>query len=794
MELGPLTIHLGAVRDILSRPSLSHVDGVREHAVFVLQLATGLLLGFDADVQALDEVPIRDVDVPDLDESPHVDRSDPVAPTEHLRRLAQRPGHAHFPSEAIPGPPGEDPDAGGPPVRIRGLEDGVGELVLGPIATVADHEVHAVGKGRLRLDGRVAVLLGDADVPVHAMPAEYVVQRVEDGLVLARGRVDHHVDPPVRGIRHPNPPKSGQLVNHDRLISLRALSRIRPSVRCLPSGQAAPDRPESADFAQGHVPMDRGSSPGIRWLAIAAILVVAAGVAGCGDHVTSPSPPATSTTPSETTPGLTGAQPTSSASAASRTPTPSSSTGAFQPTVLLAAGDIGRCDSTHDDATGALADRLPGVIATLGDTAYEDGTTEELNDCFGGAWGPVKSRIQFAIMGNHDVHTDNGAPLKAYMGSATVRDGKTWYSDDLGSWHVVVLDGNCGLLGRKCDARSDQATWLRDDLAASSARCTVVLLHQPLFSSGSHGPDRAVRPLWDAMYAGGVDLVLDGHDHDYERFGAQDPGGTADASRGIVEIIAGTGGAPLGVVQEAAAELAVQDRRHLWGGGGHAPGRRLVIAARRRRRFESRPGGGNLPLSPSPGPQGPDAISAPGRGGGFAAPAASAARPPPLRGWLPCRLAPYAAGAWPKPVPGALPGPELAGRRSSDRRRPCDGPPRPGWPPRTGCAPRAGCPPRFDGWPPRDGCPPRLDDWPPAPPGCPGRLARCSARSAGVERSRIGSGRMFRLGSKPAIVSVGIARRRSAWMSWTSGRSSMQTSEIASPSLPARPVRPMRCT
>ena len=215
------------------------------------------------------------------------------------------------------------------------------------------------------------------------------------------------------------------------------------------------------------------------------------------------------------------------------------------PTVLLAAGDIGRCDSMHDDATGALAARLPGVIATLGDTAYEDGTTQELNDCFGGSWGPVKDRIRFAVMGNHDVHTDGGAPLEAYMGSAAVRDGRTWFSDDLGPWHVVVLDGNCGLLGRKCNARSDQARWLRDDLAANGARCTVVLLHQPLFSSGSHGPDRAVRPLWDALYSGGADLVLDGHDHDYERFGPQDPGGTTDAARGIVEIIAGTGGAEL---------------------------------------------------------------------------------------------------------------------------------------------------------------------------------------------------------------------------------------------------------
>ncbi len=213
--------------------------------------------------------------------------------------------------------------------------------------------------------------------------------------------------------------------------------------------------------------------------------------------------------------------------------------------MLLAAGDIGRCDSTHDDATGALVSGLPGVIATLGDTAYEDGTSAELNDCFGGSWGAVKDRVRFAVMGNHDIHTDGGAPLEAYMGDAAARDGHTWFSDDLGSWHVIVLDGNCGLLGRTCRSGSDQETWLRGDLAASHARCTVALLHQPLFSSGQHGYDASIRPLWDALYAGNVDLVLDGHDHDYERFAPQDPSGAADASRGIVEIIAGTGGAEL---------------------------------------------------------------------------------------------------------------------------------------------------------------------------------------------------------------------------------------------------------
>ena len=151
---------------------------------------------------------------------------------------------------------------------------------------------------------------------------------------------------------------------------------------------------------------------------------------GCGDRVPSPSPaspPPGGIVPGPTASGSTAGGPTASLPGASATPTPAPSAGAgdVTPTVLLAAGDIGRCDSMHDDATGVLAARLPGVIATLGDTAYEDGTTQELNDCFGGSWGPVKDRIRFAVMGNHDVHTDGGAPLEAYMGSAAVRDGRT---------------------------------------------------------------------------------------------------------------------------------------------------------------------------------------------------------------------------------------------------------------------------------------------------------------------------------------------------------------------------------
>ena len=157
----------------------------------------------------------------------------------------------------------------------------------------------------------------------------------------------------------------------------------------------------------------------------------------------------------------------------------------------------------------------------------------------------MKDRIRFAVMGNHDVHTDGGAPLEAYMGSAAVRDGRTWFSDDLGPWHVIVLDGNCGLLGRKCNERSDQAKWLRDDLAANSARCTVALLHQPLFSSGSHGPtarfDRCGTPCTRAASTSCSTAMITTTSASAPRIRTE----RRTPRAASCEIIAGTGGAEL---------------------------------------------------------------------------------------------------------------------------------------------------------------------------------------------------------------------------------------------------------
>ncbi len=230
---------------------------------------------------------------------------------------------------------------------------------------------------------------------------------------------------------------------------------------------------------------------------------------------------------------------------ATSAPTETQGTPSATPPILIGAGDIARCDGTADERTAALIADQPGIVFTLGDSAYDSGTVAELRDCYGPSWGRLLDRTRFAVAGNHDYITDAAAPFKAYFGQAAVRAGRTWFSDDVGAWHVVVLDANCDEVRGGCGPDSPQVRWLRDDLAASTARCTVAMWHQPRFSSGQHGDDDAVAPFWDALYAAGADLVLNGHDHDYERFAPQDPSGHVDAATGITEIVVGTGGAPL---------------------------------------------------------------------------------------------------------------------------------------------------------------------------------------------------------------------------------------------------------
>ena len=200
------------------------------------------------------------------------------------------------------------------------------------------------------------------------------------------------------------------------------------------------------------------------------------------------------------------------------------------PQTLIAVGDIASCSSKGDEQTAALASKLPGTIAVLGDIAYPNGSPDDFRNCFDPSWGPLVPRIK-AALGNHEYNTGTAAAAIARF--RLPRNG--WYSYALGSWHVVVLNGNCSFVGG-CGVGSPQWRWLEADLAAHPAACTLAYWHQPRYSSGLHGSDAAYQPFWDLLSRAKADLVLSGHDHDYERFAPV---------RGIRELVVGTGGAQL---------------------------------------------------------------------------------------------------------------------------------------------------------------------------------------------------------------------------------------------------------
>ena len=209
--------------------------------------------------------------------------------------------------------------------------------------------------------------------------------------------------------------------------------------------------------------------------------------------------------------------------------------------VLVGAGDIASCSSSGDQATADLLDGIAGTVFTTGDNVYPDGTAAEFTNCYDLSWGRHKGRTRPAA-GNHDYHVPGAAGYFGYFGTAAGDPAKGYYSYELGSWHVIVLNSNCEETGG-CGAGSAQERWLREDLSNSDAVCTVAYWHHPRFSSGSdHGSNSTYQAFWQALYDLGADVVLAGHDHLYERFAPQTPTGAADATFGIRQFTVGTGG------------------------------------------------------------------------------------------------------------------------------------------------------------------------------------------------------------------------------------------------------------
>ncbi len=221
--------------------------------------------------------------------------------------------------------------------------------------------------------------------------------------------------------------------------------------------------------------------------------------------------------------------------------------------VIAAAGDIA-CDPADGSFNGgngtasncrqkAVSDLFVGknfsAVLTLGDTQYEDGSLSKFQQSFDPSWGRAKNIIRPSV-GNHEYLTGGASGYYSYFGSAAGDPTKGYYSYDIGAWHLIALNSNCSQVGG-CGAGSPQEQWLKSDLAAHLNACTLAYWHHPRFSSGEHGSNTSYDAFWKDLYAAGAEIVLNGHDHDYERFALQNPSGAADPN-GIQEFVVGTGG------------------------------------------------------------------------------------------------------------------------------------------------------------------------------------------------------------------------------------------------------------
>src|SRR3990172_2831022 len=209
--------------------------------------------------------------------------------------------------------------------------------------------------------------------------------------------------------------------------------------------------------------------------------------------------------------------------------------------VLVGAGDIASCGSSGDEATANLLDGIAGTVFTAGDNAYDPGTAAQFSDCYNPTWGRHKARTKPSA-GNHDYNTSGASGYFNYFGAAAGEPGKGYYSYDLGAWHIISLNSNCGAIGG-CDIGSAQEQWLKADLAANQTPCTAAYWHHPRYSSGdTHGSSTATQALYQALYDADADLILTGHEHNYERFAPQNAIGQLDTARGIRQFVVGMGG------------------------------------------------------------------------------------------------------------------------------------------------------------------------------------------------------------------------------------------------------------
>ncbi len=268
------------------------------------------------------------------------------------------------------------------------------------------------------------------------------------------------------------------------------------------------------------------------------------------------------TTSSGPVPTTTTPLPTPSSTTASTTPTdsPTTSTTSGGDPTIVAAGDIA-CDAggtpsataCQQKATSDLALSLnPTAVLPLGDEQYELGNLADFKASYDPTWGRMNA-IAHPAPGNHEygyigssIQPTGGEGYFTYFGDRghPLSPGCTklctsWYSWDVGAWHMISLDSQCGVVGG-CNPGNPQYQWLLNDLNTHANRCTLAYWHIPLYSSSTdHQPD--MQSIYSLLYQKGADVVLTGHAHFYERFAPQDATGTAQPN-GVAQFVVGSGG------------------------------------------------------------------------------------------------------------------------------------------------------------------------------------------------------------------------------------------------------------
>ncbi len=255
---------------------------------------------------------------------------------------------------------------------------------------------------------------------------------------------------------------------------------------------------------------------------VSAALLTSALLAGCGG-----SSPVSPASPTPSAPGV----------SASSSPT-SAIPEAAPDEVFVGAGDIAKCGMGDAEATAKLLDRIPGTVFTLGDNVQDTGSDAEYAECFEPTWGRHRSRM-LTTLGNHDFFGGHGRPYFSYFGASAGPSGLGYYATTLGAWQIISLNTEIA-----AGPGSAQFEWLKAQLAASPAACTLAMWHRPLFTSGPNDHAAHMRDIWRLLSQHGAELVLSGHNHQYERFALQDADGRPDP-RGMRQFVVGTGGYPL---------------------------------------------------------------------------------------------------------------------------------------------------------------------------------------------------------------------------------------------------------